>query len=692
MRSPRLLSAPANSRALLLLIPGLLLGLATAHCGAADNPKSDPPGETGGETELDAEADADPDATPGDATPGDATPDTAPTVTCIKSPSYAAPLRINHNPDSLRRVANAGMVLLGDGRIMVALLEAVDTGSRHALWARIVEPTTGAYTPDERLDVDADALTDSSAFQIFAISGGNGAVGVRFGDGHLKVYSKGKWSPDLAASMPIAGGDELGYIAGASGQVLVTRARGTAPFGQAIVYRPDEGGVKGSWSALQTLDLDGASGKPRIDRALLSDDRFLTLMWQGGGGPAVRTRSLSGSWGTATGKAEIGAADASPQYQLLGDNSIVLIGLEGGGDTRRVVTSTWNATDNWSTARLLSKPTADTNGVVPASIGTSLYRVSDLETEFVAWVAGCAGVAKDCEFTAVTRRYSAGAWKDPVDLGIGTKRTGADGASVVSLDGGTPLVIRYTPDRTNAELRVRTSGGTFTPTMTLVKDSPLFASNTNIDARFYGTAENLWTLVRRDSVSDGGPTTTLAMALGRLDPTAGSATWSLVTAGSFELRTFAGFFPYADGAGGFSVGAAAATNGTEAAPIIAHSNAPGGMTEAASVISSDEASASFVSVPRNAPRPGRDRAALYVVSAKPTDPGSRLRAYAYNGVSGASPKVLANETRAPRTFGDGTLIFGCGGAILYAADPVDGSHTLELVIVRESGSAPADAG
>jgi hypothetical protein len=44
-----------------------------------------------------------------------------------------------------------------------------------------------------------------------------------------------------------------------------------------------------------------------------------------------------------------------------------------------------------------------------------------------------------------------------------------------------------------------------------------------------------------------------------------------------------------------------------------------------------------------APRPGRDRSAIYVLTARATDPGSRLRAYAFNGVGSGVPRVLANE-------------------------------------------------
>jgi len=644
------------------------------HCGSdpANNP---PPGDTGGET-----------SEPGDGGDDalDGATDSGPTVTCTKSPAFQPAIKVNHNPDSLRRVANAGMVHLDDGRIMIALLEAVDTGTRYALWARTVDPATATVSPDERLDVDADGLTGDSGFQIFSIA--NGAVGVRYGDVHLRVWSKGKWSPDLAGSMPLVAGDELGWIAAPSGQVLVTRSRANAPYGEAVVYRPDEGGVRGSWTTPTSLDLDGASSKPRIDRLLLADGRFLTLIWQGAGGPAIRVRSLSGAWSTPFLKAEIGAADASPSYRLLDDGSIVLVALEGSGDTRRVVTSTWTATDGWTTARLLSKPDPAANGVIPAASGSFLFGVTGTEVEFVAWVAGCAGVAADCEFHPVSRRYTAGAWKDPVDLGIGTAGLkGADGTAVVALSGKTPLILRYNESRNGLEFRIRDDAGDFKPKVTLPGDSPLFGESTQLDSRLYAGGGALWTLTRRDNVPDGGIPTTLAMALGKIDTAANKAAWVPVTAGSYEVRAFSDFYPYADGAGGFTMAANSATDGTNNAPIIAHSM-DGVSVEASAVIASDESSARFVNVPRTAPRAGRDRSAIFVVSARPSDTtvsGSRLRAYAYNGVGSGVPYLLANETRAPRTFGDGMLTFGCGGAILYAADPDDGSHTLNLVLVKE---------
>lgn len=672
MRSTRLLPF-----SLLLASAGLLT--LTAHCGGGDGDNGQPSNDTGSQGDGVVEETGE----VGDAAP-DATPDAPlPTLTCTKAPVFHPPVRVNHNPDSLRRVANAGMVLLDDGRLMVAMLEAVDTGTRYGLWARTVDPVTAKASDDERLDVDADNLTSGSGFRIFSIPGG--AVGVAYGGSHLKVYSKGKWSPDLATTGSFSVG-ELAYLAAPSGQVLVTRVTGSAPYITATVYRPDEGGAKGSWSTSQSLDLDGASGPGRVDRLLLPDGRFLTMLWQGAGGPAIRIRSLSGAWSTPFAKAEIGSTDTVPNYRLLDDGSIVLVALEPTSETRRAVTSTWTATDGWTTSRLLSKPTPDTNGVMPGAGSPFLFSISGSELEFVAWVAACAGVTKDCEYHAVSRRYSGGTWKDPVDLGIGEAgRLGPDGANVYSLD-GSPLVARTNSAKTQIDFRVRNDATTFKPMVTLGKDSPYFGDSTQIGALFYGGWQGIWALTTRTNVPSSGSSTALPTAIGKIDPTADKVTWGLVTAGSFELRGYGDSYPYALGSGGFTIGVNNATDGSTSSPIIAYVTAAGGSPEAGPAMSSDEKSAYFANVPRATPRLNHDRSSIYVVSAQLTDasaPGNRLRAYAFNGVGGTVPKILANESRAPRAFGDGMVTYGCGGAILYGVDPVDGSHALEIVFVKE---------
>jgi hypothetical protein len=163
-----------------------------------------------------------------------------------------------------------------------------------------------------------------------------------------------------------------------------------------------------------------------------------------------------------------------------------------------------------------------------------------------------------------------------------------------------------------------------------------------------------------------------------------------VTAGSFELRGFSSLAAaYADGAGGFTVAVNGATDGMSSAPIVAHFTPAGGSPEGLQVVLPDEKSAVFERVPKTAARPGRDKAALFLVSGAPSDmtaTGTRLRAYAWNGIGTYVNQALANETKAPRTFNDSLLVFGCGGAVLYAIDGIDGTHALELVLVKQSGS------
>jgi hypothetical protein len=666
-------------RFLPLLFPALAFA---AHCGSKDPGTDQPVEDSGGETADNEAGDTLDDGGTDGAT--DTAPDTGPsTITCTKAPSYATPIRVNHNPDSLRRVANAGMLEIEGGQLMVAMLEALDS-TRYGVFARTVDPSTGKAADDERLDVDADGLTGGSGFQIFAISGG--AVGVRF-DNHVRVYSKGKWSPDLAASLAFAAADKLEYIAAPNGQVLVTRSKGDAPFGQAIVYRPDEGGAKGSWSPAQTLDLDGASGAPRIERHVLSDGRFMTLIWQGPGGPSVRIRSLSGSWQEPFPKGEIGAAGTTSAYRVLADGSIVLVALEPQGpDTYRATTSTWTAMDGWSTARLLSKVTADGAGVVPTTAWPFLFGISDSEIEFVSWVAACAGAAMDCQFKAVSRRYAKGTWGDPVDLMIGTDTTGPDGLGVVALNGAAPLLYRQPADRTSVELRARI-GKDYFASQTITKGSPLFGSSISVTPNFYGGAVGLWSLAFRTDTSAMPSPAALGAAAGTISTSTGSTTWGVASAGGFEVRSTGISAAYADGSGGFTVATNSGTDGSTSSPIIAHFGPAGGSPDGTSVVAADESSAAFVAAPKTAPRPNHDRAALFLVEGTASDStvtGKRLRAYAWNGVGSGVPRVIATDTRNPRKFSDSLLVFGCGGAILYAIDPIDGTHALELVVVKEA--------
>jgi len=121
-------------------------------------------------------------------------------------------------------------------------------------------------------------------------------------------------------------------------------------------------------------------------------------------------------------------------------------------------------------------------------------------------------------------------------------------------------------------------------------------------------------------------------------------------------------------------------------PIVAHSSGSTSSFEIQRVVLSDESTAAFTNGPRFPPRSkDLDKSTLFLVYASVDldgGTGHRLRAYAWNGVSGVKPQLLANETQSPRTFAEGLLTYGCGGAILYATDPTDGSHALDLVLVQ----------
>ncbi len=651
------------------------------------------------ETDNDAGSDGgtDSDAViPTDTGKADTGTDTSPPpVTCTKAPTFTSPLKLNHNPDALRQVANGSVAMLPDGKLMVVFLEALDSGSRYGLYSRIVDPVPdgGKFGADERLDVDADNLTAGSALTLGRL--GNGALTLQYSPGggpkRARIYSHGKWSPEVGGAMPIVDSDALTATDAPNGQVLVTRAHTSTPSATAVVYRPDEGGAFGSWSSVQTLDLDGGSGVPTVQGFALPDGRFYVSVWHGGGGPSIRVRTASGAWSVPSLKSEIGAADASPALRKMDDGTLVLVALEGTGDTRRAVTSTWNPADStWTTARLLSK-TTDANGVVPFVGGRAdpfLFRVSDSELEFVAWVAGCTGASKDCEFHPISRRYKSGAWTDPVDLAIGSPVNGADGLSVVAVDGSTPLVQRTSSDTTSAQLRARIGAvASFAPVVSLFDSSPLFSATTHTNTNFFGGSLGLWSIAGRTNVPTSGPTTTIASAIGKIDPAATPPTnWgAVIDTASAEMRGLSYVGAYLDGTGSFTVAIPDAVDGGSRVALLAHATSTGGALDVQRVQLSDETGASFANVPRFPARLGGvDKSAIFTVLATPSGAGTgkRLRAYAWNGVGSVTPRLLANETRSAHPFGEGLLTYGCGGAILYAVDPADGSHGLEMVLVQ----------
>jgi hypothetical protein len=641
----------------------------------------------------DAGTDAVPDTDPGDAQP-DTTPDAGP-VTCTKPPAFGTAIRVSHNPDSLRLVSNATVAGLPDGKVLVVLSEASDAAFKSfAIWARTVDPTqtTPVASEDERLDVDADALASGNGLRLSTLA--NGAVVAQWRGGvangaRLRVYQHGKWSPELlgpSSAMPTLDGDTVSFAGTPDGSVMVARTRSAAPAAAAVVYHPDEGGPRGSWSTPQTLDLDGGTGTPTLQIAGRADGSYLAMIWHGTGGPAVRTRSPSGAWSTASARADIGARDAQPDSRLLDDGSLVLVALESAAvDTRLVVTTTWTASGGWTPARLLSKlPSA--NGVIPYRSEPYLFSLGTSKAEFLAWVAGCATVAKDCEFHAISRTYDPSAtqpWGDPKDLAVGPTLNGIDYAHVVALDGGRPLIWRGNIDANQIDFAVRLGDTWSTPTNLLSGPAGSFDGGIKTNVRFYGNAFGFYGVAKRVN-SAGNPLPTL---MAKISPSATPpGNWASLVESTAEYRQDPGGNGYVDGAGGFTVAVNDAVDGPNSVPLLAHDFGAGASPNVLRVISTDESSAAFSNVPGVAPRAtGQDRSAIYLVSAQPTGGGggNRLRAYAFNGQgTGVVQKQLANETRSPKSFGQSVLATGCGGAIVYAVDPADGSHAAELVLVQ----------
>ncbi len=631
-----------------------------------------------------------------DATPDTYVPDAGP-VTCTKQPSFGLAVRVSHNPDSLRNVATASVAGLPDGRVLVVFAEAIDTVGHYAIYARTIDPTTGLPAEDERLDVDADNVNAGPGLRLTTLD--NGAVVAQWrgnvADGNrLRVYQHGKWSPEATgpgSAMPATDADAVTYAGAPDGSVMVVRMRSTtAPLSGATVYHPDEGGPRGSWSTPESLDLDGGTGAPFVRPMGRPDGTYVLMVWHGTGGPSVRTRSPSGAWSMPRARADVGARTAQPDGRLLDDGSIVLVGLEGAGDTRQVVTSTWTAAAGWTAARLLSKlPTA--NGVVPFRGGVAdpyLFTLNGSKVEFVGWVAGCATAAKDCEFHAITRVYdgtaSPPAWGDPVDLEVGPVQNGADYAQVVALDAKHPVALRGNVDANELDFKVRLTDAWSPGSNLLGGPAGTFDGGNRSVVRFYG---GTWGLFALAGINDsmGKP---LVSQMGKVTPSASPpGGWNPVSNAGSEMRTPNPTGAYVDGAGGFTIASNDATDGMTTIPLLAHDFGGGSAPAIVQVISADESNASFASVPTIAPRDsGQDRSAIYLVSATPTgSTGSnrRLRAYAFNGQGTAVvQKQLANETRGPRAFPQSVLSTGCGGAIAYAVDPADGSHALELVLVQ----------
>jgi hypothetical protein len=331
------------------------------------------------------------------------------------------------------------------------------------------------------------------------------------------------------------------------------------------------------------------------------------------------------------------------------------------------------------------------NGVIPLRGGVAdpyLFTINGSKVEFVAWVADCATVAKDCEFHAVSRVYDRAtpglAWSEPVDLQVGPVQTGADYAQIIGLDGNHPLALRGNLDANEIDFKVRLTDAWSAGGNLLGGPAGSFDGGITSTPRYYGGTFGFYSLVGRNDPMGKA----IVSLMGKVTPSASpSGAWNPVSNAGAEMLTPNPSGAYVDGAGGFSIASNDATDGTTTIPLLAHDFGGGSPPAIVQVISADETNARFVSVPSNAPRDGgQDRSAIFLVAATPTgSTGSnrRLRAYAFNG-QGTSvvQKQLADETRGPRAFPQSVLSTGCGGAIAYAVDPADGSHALELVLVQ----------
>src|SRR5207302_11253869 len=113
----------------------------------------------------------------------------------------------NPVPAPLRPIATGARAFLPDGRSVAGHREALDTGTRYALYTRVVDPKGAAPTvgADQRLDVDADNLTSGSSIDLQNL--GNGSLLLQFYPGggarRVRVFSHDKWSPEIGSVMSV---------------------------------------------------------------------------------------------------------------------------------------------------------------------------------------------------------------------------------------------------------------------------------------------------------------------------------------------------------------------------------------------------------------------------------------------------------------------------------------------------------
>lgn len=622
-------------------------------------------------------------------------------IVCDAAPVVGLPMKLNHSPDALRTISTAAMTLLPDGTLLVAFVEALDETGRSGLFARVIDPTTATIGADTRLDVDADEIP---ANPNLAISSTGDARLLTYqnsaGQTRGRIFESGVWSTDegLAGVNTFAPGETPSAYYAPDGRVIILKQRSSAPFLQGSVFMPGVGGAGGSFAPWATLDLDGATSGSTVQGRALPDGSFTLLIWQGPGGPAVRTLSPSGAWTTASLKAEVGGLEVPSSAVILDDGTVVLVDLETTTtDTLRALTTTYTADTSWSAARLLSKiPQPDAgpaDAVLPNNGNPFLFAVDGETVEFDAWLAACTDVAANCMFEATQIRFTGGAgggsWADPVPLGVGTETDGPANLSVTSLGAGSAIVSRRATDGSAFTSRFRFGAEAFTAAGALLDPTNLdFTTPIQSDVRYFGRGDNLWSIVSR--VLPNATTGALdpqVSVLGKVDPASAATTkWGLVVADSGSGPGLEGFdvsSTYADGAGGFTLTADHATDGVSVVQLLVHASATAAAFDTIRVLGSDETSASYVSVPATPPRASLDNSAVYLVETTPTPgPGNRLYVYAWNGAPTFATKLLANESRAPRAFPTSAVSFGCGGAILYAEDPADGTHGLQLVLAQ----------
>ncbi|MFI5303060.1 MAG: hypothetical protein ACHREM_33640, partial [Polyangiales bacterium] len=515
-----------------------------------------------------------------------------------------------------------------------------------------------------------------------------------------RIFERSVWSTDegLSGVNTFASGEVPSAFYAPDGRVILLKQRPSAPFLEGSVFMPDVGGAGGSFAPWAPLDLAGETSGTTISARALPDGSFTLLIWQGSGGPAVRTLSPSGAWTAASLKAEIGGLSVPQSSIILDDGTVVLVDLEpAAADTLRALTTTYTTDTAWSAARLLSKfGDADagiSDAVLPNTGNPFLFAVNGTTVEFDGWLSVCSDVAANCTFHATQSRFTSGAgggtWAAPVSLAIGSDTIGPVGLSVTSLGLDSPIVSRLKADGSAYTTRLRFGDADFSPIESMLAPTNLeFLPPVQNDVRFYGRSDNLWAIVARQQPSaTTGVLGPAISALGKVTLTSvATMSWGVGVADAGSGPGLEGFdvsSAYADGAGGFTITADHATDGTTSAQLLVHGSAAPGPIDTIRILGADETSASYVSVPSTSPRASLDKSALYVVETTPTPgPGNRLYVYAWNGTATHATKLLANESRAPRAFATSGLTFGCGGAVLYAEDPADGTHGLQLVLAQ----------